>query len=217
MKVVVSSGHNTKSPRSPQYTTPPLIAPLPRAPNTFILPMQPLLQRTDGDARIFSRPTSPSPISPALSPLSGFGDHHFWKIDSPNSDERQARSPTLGPPYDRFDGCSFSDHLSPMSCPTSPLLRSSNAFPCPTSPPTSHAMFSNISRRLRALNSTPGLFRGTSPVPSRPTSPMSRPTSPILQAFSVDNWIPEKDPTEGIDVIEIFVTKEISICIEETN
>jgi len=38
-----------------------------------------------------------------------------------------------------------------------------------------------------------------------------------LQAFSVDNWVPERDPTEGIDVIEIFVTKEISICIEETN
>jgi hypothetical protein len=51
-----------------------------------------------------------------------------------------------------------------------------------------------------------------SPVPSRPTSP----TSPILQAFNIDNWIPEKDPTEGIDVIEIMVTKEISVRIEET-
>ena len=187
---------------------PPLIAPLPRAPNTFILPMQPLIQQTDGDARIFSRHSSQSPISPALSPLLGPGDQHFWQIASSNSDERQARSP--GPLYDRFDGCSTSSHLSPMSCPTSPLLRSSNAFPCPTSPPTCHAMFSNVSRRLRALNST-------SPVPSRPTSPISRPTSPILQAFSVDNWVTERDPTEGIDVIEIFVTKEISIRIEEIN
>jgi len=45
---------------------------------------------------------------------------------------------------------------------------------------------------------------------------MSVPTSPILQAFNINNWMPESDPTEGIDVIEIFVTKEISICIEET-
>jgi hypothetical protein len=45
---------------------------------------------------------------------------------------------------------------------------------------------------------------------------MSGPTSPVLQAFNIDNWIQERDPTEGIDVIEIMVTKEISICIEET-
>ena len=213
MKVAVSSEHDSKSPRN---AIPPLISPLPRVPNTFILPMQPLFQKSDGAARIFSRPSSPSPISPALSPLSGPGDQHFWQMASPNTEERQARSPPLGPLYDRFDGCSTSGHLSPMSCPTSPLLRSSNAFPCPTSTPTCHA---NVSRRLRALNySTPCLVRGASSlVPSRPTSPMSRPTSPILQAFSVDNWVPERDPTEGIDVIEIFVTKVISIRIEETN
>jgi hypothetical protein len=51
-----------------------------------------------------------------------------------------------------------------------------------------------------------------SPDPSRPTSP----TSPILQAFNIDNWVPVRDPTEGIDVIEIMVTKEISVSIEET-
>jgi hypothetical protein len=45
---------------------------------------------------------------------------------------------------------------------------------------------------------------------------MSRPTSPVLQAFNIDNWVSEKDPTEGIDVIEIVVTKEISVCVEET-
>ncbi len=45
---------------------------------------------------------------------------------------------------------------------------------------------------------------------------MSPPTSPVLQAFNVDNWMPERDPTEGIDVIEIMVTKEISVRIEET-
>lgn len=55
-----------------------------------------------------------------------------------------------------------------------------------------------------------------SPVPSRPISPTSRPTSPVLQAFNIDNWMPERDPTEGIDVIEIMVTKEISVRIEET-
>jgi hypothetical protein len=213
MKIAVSSEHNSKS---PQNAIPPLIAPLPRVPNTFILPMQPLLQQTVVPARIFSRPSSPSPISPALSPLSGPGDQHFWQMASPDGEERQARSPALGPLYDRLDGGSTSDHLSPMSCPTSPLLRSSNAFPCPTSPPTCHA---NVSRRLRALNySTPCLVRGaSSPVPSRPTSPISRPTSPILQAFSLDHWVPERDPTEGIDIIEIFVTKEISIRIEEAN
>jgi hypothetical protein len=199
-----------------QSTMPSLVAPLPRVPGTFILPMQPLLQQNDGPAGIFSRPNSPSPISPAQSPLAGPGDHYFWKIASPSTDEeRPARSPASIPHYDRFDSCSTSIHLSPMSCPTSPLLRPSDAFPCTTSPPTSHATFSNVSRRLRALNSTPCLVRGASPVPSRPTSPMSRPTSPILQVFSVDNWAPEKDPTEGIDVIEIFVTKEISVCIEE--
>lgn len=210
MKLTVSPEHESKLVQS---AMPPLVAPLPRVPNAFILPMQPLLQQNDGPARVFSRPCSPPPISPAQSPLSGPGDHYFWQIGSLNTnEERQARSPAL---YDRFDSCSTSVHLSPTSCPTSPLLRPSNAFPCPTSPPTCHAMFSNVNRRLRALNSTPCLVRGTSPIPSRPTSPMSRPTSPILQAFSVDNWVPEKDPTEGIDVIEIFVTKEISVCIEE--
>ncbi|KAF8262197.1 hypothetical protein EI94DRAFT_1809122 [Lactarius quietus] len=210
----LSAEHDSKLLHS---AMPPLVTPLPRAPDTFILPMQPLLQQNDGPARIFSRPGSPSPISPAQSPLLGPGDHCFWQIASPSTDEeRQARSPASMPPYDRFDSCSTSVHLSPTSCPTSPLLRPSNAFPSPTSTPTCHAMFSNVSRRLRALNSTPCLVRGASPVPSRPTSPMSRPTSPILQAFSVENWVPEKDPTEGIDVIEIFVRKEISVCIEET-
>jgi len=50
-----------------------------------------------------------------------------------------------------------------------------------------------------------------SPDASRPTSP----TSPILQAFNIENWVPDRDPTEGIDVIEIMVTKEISVTIEE--
>jgi hypothetical protein len=44
--------------------------------------------------------------------------------------------------------------------------------------------------------------------------PLSWPTSPVLQAFNIDNWVPERDPTEGIDVIEIMVTKEISIQVE---
>ena len=48
-------------------------------------------------------------------------------------------------------------------------------------------------------------------------SPVSRPTSPILQAFNVEYWVPEKDPTEGIDVIEIMVTREVSVCVEENN
>jgi len=212
-KLTVSPEHDSKLFQS---TMPCLVAPLPRVPGTFILPMQPLLQQNDGPAGIFSRPSSPPPISPAQSPLSGPGDHYFWQIASPSTDEeRPARSPASIPLYDRFDSCSTSVHLSPMSCPTSPLLRASDAFPCPTSPPSSHATFSNVSRRLRALNSTPCLVRGASPVPSRPTSPMSRPTSPILQVFSIDNWAPERDPTEGIDVIEIFVKKEISVCIEE--
>ncbi|KAH9175047.1 hypothetical protein EDB89DRAFT_435420 [Lactarius sanguifluus] len=205
---LISSEHDPKPLQGPENAIPSFVAPLPRVPNTFMLSMQPLVQQNDTPARVFSRPSSPSPISPALSPLSGPGDHHFWQMTSPNTEERQARSPASGPLYDHFDGCSTSNHLYPTSCPTSPLLRSSNAIPCPTGPPTCHAMFSNVSRRLRALNST-------SPVPSRSTSPISRPTSPILQAFSVDNWVPERDPTEGIDIIEIFVTKEISIHVEE--
>ncbi len=216
MKFAVSSEHDSKLLQRRENAVPPLISPLPRVPNTFILPMQPFPPQNVGPARIFSRPSSPSPILPAQSPLLGSG-YHFWQIAFPNTEERQARSSAAGSLYDRFHGCSTSDHSSTMSCPTSPLLRPSNAFPCPTSPPACHAMFSDVSRRLRVLSFTPSLVRGASPAPSRPTSPISRPTSPILQAFSVDNWVPERDPTEGIDVIEIFVTKEISIHVEEMN
>ena len=55
---------------------------------------------------------------------------------------------------------------------------------------------------------------GMSSLACCPMSPLSWPSSPVLQAFNIDNWVPERDPTEGIDVIEIMVTKEISIHVE---
>ena len=75
-------------------------------------------------------------------------------------------------------------------------------------------VFSDESRQLRALGSTPSVAPGMSSLACCPMSPVSWATSPVMQAFNVDNWVPEKDPTEGIDVIEIMVTKEISIHVE---
>lgn len=76
-------------------------------------------------------------------------------------------------------------------------------------------MLSNVNRRLRALGSTSSITHEISPDPPRPMSP-SWPTSPVLQVFNIDNWIHDRDPTEGIDTIEIMVTTEISVRIEET-
>ncbi|KAH9976097.1 hypothetical protein BGW80DRAFT_1291321, partial [Lactifluus volemus] len=150
------------------------------------------------------------PVSPSLPP----NPHpsptipSFWK-------ENPSRP--LSPLYFSEDDPA-SDCFNSLSRPTTPLLRArlSSALSCPASPSTSHALFSNVSRRLRALSPSPSLTRATSPVPSRPMSPVSRPTSPILQAFNVEYWVPEKDPTEGIDVIEIMVTREVSVCVEES-
>jgi hypothetical protein len=38
----------------------------------------------------------------------------------------------------------------------------------------------------------------------------------VLQAFAFENWVPARDPTAGIDVIEVVVTKNINVCIEGT-
>ena len=42
---------------------------------------------------------------------------------------------------------------------------------------------------------------------------MLRPTSLILQTFNFDSWVLER---VSADIIEIVVTKEISVCVEET-
>ncbi|KAI0262210.1 hypothetical protein BC834DRAFT_972211 [Gloeopeniophorella convolvens] len=101
----------------------------------------------------------------------------------------------------------YHDLLSALSCPTSPLLGRSN--PPPESP--GHATLSGVGRKLRSLGSSGNDVREASPPPSRAMSPILRPITPLVQALGMDNWAPERDPTEGIDVIEIMVTKEIIV------
>jgi len=200
--------------KSRQVTLPPLMAPSPKVSHSFMQSMQSLFLHDDGSERFFSRPGSPSPISPPVSPKSRPTSPRFWR--------RACQSPVgsdtgpLSPPCYRFDGLP-SESWGPMSCPTSPLLQPSNPPPSPTSPSVSRPMvFSDESRRLRALSPTPSVSPGSgmSSLACCPMSPLSWPSSPVLQAFNIDNWVPERDPTEGIDVIEIMVTKEISIHVE---
>ncbi|KAI0250059.1 hypothetical protein BJV78DRAFT_1283520 [Lactifluus subvellereus] len=204
--LTLSSEGDSKSSQNPESTAPRLMSPSPRVSSLTIRPTQPLFHEDSDSEGIFSPPVSPTlaalPLNPHPSPMSP----HSWKSASPRP---------LSPLYYPADGSAL-DRFETMSCPTSPLLRvgSPSPFPYPTSPSACHAMFSSVSRRLRALSPSPSLSRATSPVPS---SPLSRPTSPVLQAFNVEHWAPERDPTEGIDVIEILVTKEISVCIEESD
>ena len=201
--LTLSSEDDSKSCQIPESTALRLMAPSPRVSSLTIRPTH-FYDDNDSEGT-FSPPISPTlgalPLNPHPSPTSP----RFWKSTSPRP---------LSPLYPA-DGSAL-DRFETMSCPTSPLLRvgSPSPFPYPTSPSACHAMFSSVSRRLRALSPSPSLSRSTSPVPS---SPLSRPTSPVLQAFNIENWAPEKDPTEGIDVIEIMVTKEISVCIEESD
>jgi hypothetical protein len=204
-----SSDDDFKTRQHPEIPLPSLVAPSPRASHTSRRPLLPLFHQNDGSGRIFSGPASPPPISPPLSPHSRPTSPRFWK--SACSSPLGWPAAPLSPSNCRFNNLTY-DHWDSMSCPTSPILRPSRPLPTPTSPTACHAMFSTVSRRLRVLSSTSSMTHLISPIPSRPTSP----TSPILQAFNVDSWIPDKDPTEGIDVIEIMVTKEISVCIEET-
>lgn len=210
IKLPVSSDDDSKS---RQVTLPSLMAPSPKASHSFMRSMQSLFLHDDGSERIFSRPGSPSPISPPVSPKMRPTSPLFWK--------RTCQSPVgldagpLSPPCSRFDG--LPPESCPMSCPTSPLLQPSNPPPSPTSPSASRPMmYSDEIRRLRALGSTSNVVHGMSDssLACCPMGPLSWPTSPVLQAFNIDNWIPERDPTEGIDVIEIMVTKEISIQVE---
>lgn len=200
--------------KSRQFTLPSLMAPSPKVSHSFMQSMQSLFLHEDSSEGIFSRPNSPSPISPPVSPTSRPTSPRFWK--------RACKSPVgsdtgpLSPPFHRFkfEGLP-SESWGPMSCPTSPLLQPSNPPPSPTSPSASRPMvFSDESRRLRALGSTSSVAPGMSSLSCCPMSPLSWPTSPVVQAFNIDNWVPERDPTEGIDVIEIMVTKEISIQVE---
>jgi hypothetical protein len=207
IKFPTSSDDDFKTRQLPEIPLPSLVAPSPRVSHTSRRrPLRPLFHQNDESEIVFSRPASPSPISPPLSPQSRPTSPHFWKsaCSSPLGWFAAPQSPS---------NCRFNSPTSgrwdSMSCPTSPILRPSRPLPTPTSPTACHAMFSTVSRRLRALSSTSSLI---SPDLSRPTSP----TSPILQAFNIDNWVPDRDPTEGIDVIEIMVTKEISVTIEET-
>lgn len=209
VKFPTSSDDDLKTRQYPEIPLPSLVAPLPRVSHTSRRPLRPLFHQNDSSEIFFSHPASPSPISPPLSPQSRPTSPHFWK---------SACSSPLGWPVVPLSpsNCRFNnqtcDRWDSMSCPTSPILRPSRPLPTPTSPTACHAMFSTVSRRLRVLSSTSSMNHLISPAPSRPSSP----TSPILQAFNIDNWIPERDPTEGIDVIEIMVTKEISVCYEET-
>jgi hypothetical protein len=206
IKFPTSSDDDFKTRQHPEISLPSLAAPSPRASHTSRLPIRPLFNQNDGSGIIFSRPASPPPVSPPLSPQSRPTSPLFWK--SACSSPLGWPAAPLSPSNCRFNNLTC-DRWDSMSCPTSPILRPSRPLPTPTSPTAYHAMFSTVSRRLRVLSSTSSMI---SPIPSRPTSP----TSPILQAFNIDNWLPETDPTEGIDVIEIMVTKEISVCIEET-
>ena len=207
IKFPVSSDDDLKTHQHPEIPLPSLVAPSPRVPHTSRRPLQPLFHQNDSSERIFSRPAGPSPISPPLSLESTPTSPRFWK--SACSSPLGWPAAPLSPSNCRFSNQTH-DGWDSMSCPTSPILRPSKPLPTPTSPTACHAMFSTVNRRLRALSSTSSMTH------SRPMSPTSWPTSPVLQAFNIDNWVPERDPTEGIDVIEIMVTKEIRVCIEET-
>ena len=205
----VSSDDDFKSRHLPETPLPSLVEPPPGVSHTSRRPIRPLFYEGDGPERIFSRSAIPTLSSPHLSPQSRPTSPRFWKSACSSPVGWAARP--LSPSYYRFNNLS-SDRWDSISCPTSPILRPSKPLPTPTSPTACHAMFSTVSRRLRALSSTSRI----SPIPSRPISPMSRPTSPVLQAFNIDNWVLGRDPTEDIDVIEIMVTREISVRIEET-
>jgi hypothetical protein len=213
IKFPTSADDDLKTRQHPEIPLPSLVAPLPRVSHTSRRrPLQPLFYQDDGSEIVFSRPVSPSPISPPLSPQSRPTSPRFWK--SACSSPLGWLAAPLSPSNCRFNNPT-SDGRDSMSCPTSPIIRPSRPVPTPTSPTACHAMFSTVSRGLRAMSSTSSMGHLISPVSSRPTSP----TSPILQAFNVDNWIPDRDPTEGIDVIEIMVTEEITVTshrIEET-
>lgn len=209
IKFPTSPDDDFKTRQRPEIPLPSLVAPSPRVSHPSKRPLRPLFHENDSSEIIFSPPTTPSPISPPLSPQSRPTSPRLWK--SACSSPLGWPAAPLSPSYCRFNNLTCVRWDS-MSCPTSPILRPSRPLPTPTSPTASHAMFSSVSRQLRALSSTSSTTRSISPVPSRPTSP----TSPILQAFNIDNWMPERDPTEGIDVIQIMVTKEISIRYEET-
>jgi hypothetical protein len=202
------SDDDFKTRQHPEIPLPSLVAPSPRVSHTSRRPLRPLFHPNDGSGVFFSRPASPSPISPPLSPQSRPTSPLFWKTAC--SSPLGWPAAPLSPSYCRFNNPT-SGRWDSMSCPTSPILRPSRPLPTPTSPTACHAMFSTVSRRLRALSSTSSMTNLISPVSPRPTSP----TSPILQAFNIDNWM-SGDPTEGIDVIEIMVTKEISVRVEET-
>lgn len=201
-----SSDDDFKMRQLPEISLPSLVAPSPRVSHTSRRrPLRPLFHQDDGPEIIFSRPASPSPISPPLSPQSRPTSPHFWK--SACSSPLGWLAAPLSPSNCRFNSPT-SGRWDSMSCPTSPILRPSRPLPTPTSPTARHAMFSTVSHQLRALSSTSSLI---SPDLSRPTSP----TSPILQAFDFDKWMPDRDPTMDIEVIEIMVTKEISVRVEE--
>ena len=209
IKFPMSSDDDFKTRQHTEIPLPSLAAPSARVSHTSRRPPRPLFHQNDGSGVIFSRPASPSPISPPLSPQSRPTSPFFWKTAC--SSPLGWPAAPLSPSNCRFNNLT-SGHWDSMSCPTSPILRPSRPLPTPTSPAACHAMFSTVSRRLRALSSTSSMTQLVSPTSSRPTSP----TSPILQAFNIDNYVPERDPTVGIDVIEIMVTKEISVRIEET-
>jgi hypothetical protein len=208
-KFPTSSDDDFKTRQLSETPLPSLAAPSPRVSHTSRRrPLRPLFHQDDESEIIFSRPASPTPISPPLSPQSRPTSPRFWK--SACSSPLGWLAAPLSPSNCRFNSPT-SGRWDSMSCPTSPILRPSRPLPTPTSPTACHAMFSTVSRRLRVLSSTSSMSPLISPDASRPTSP----TSPILQAFNIENWVPDRDPTEGIDVIEIMVTKEISVTIEE--
>ncbi|KAI0295267.1 hypothetical protein BC826DRAFT_1009165 [Russula brevipes] len=190
----------------PEKLFPPLVAPSPKVAHPFVPPSRPLFHQGDDSESSVSRPRSISPMSPPLSPSRPMSPR-FWRSACPTPLGWHKRPSS--PPYHRSDGLA-SDRWGPMSCPTSPLLRSSNPPPPPPSP-SAYQTSPTVSRKLRALSSTSS---GISLRPSCPMNPTSWPTSPVLQALSFDNWLPARDPTARIDVMEIAVTKHICVCIE---
>ncbi|KAH9965445.1 hypothetical protein BC827DRAFT_857290 [Russula dissimulans] len=215
IKFPSSSEHDLWSRQLPERHLPSLMGPSHKAAtHNFEPPKRPLFYRNESPERIFSRRDSPPPVSPPLS-SQWPTNPRLWRSACPSPSGWPDRP--LSPHSYPFDS-SASDGWGSLSCPTSPVLRPSNPLPSPTSPSPCHRPLQttmSTMRRLRVLSSESGVIRRMSPFPSRPISPLSRPTSPVMRALYPDNWNSERDPTDGIDVIEIFVTTETSV-IEET-
>ncbi|KAI0302294.1 hypothetical protein B0F90DRAFT_200563 [Multifurca ochricompacta] len=160
---ITPSSEDVSQPRQILDSTASLIAPLPRVPNAFAFPMQPLFYQSDGSTRVFSRSGSPSPISPIFTQRSRPTSPHFWNSGSPNSLEWLA--PAINPPCSHFDSTT-SDRFHPMSCPLAPFYSHRTLF-----------LVMQVHRHIMRC------FRVMSPIPSRPTSPFRGRLLPSFRPF----------------------------------